>query len=255
MELAGKVALVTGAGSGIGYGIAETLGGAGASVLINYYGYEDEAKALAERLSSQGSRSIAVKADVSRSDQVHSMIDRAVSELGGLDILVNNAGVEKSYPLLDLPEQAWDTEIGINLKGVFLCLQAGARVMRDQGRGGSIVNISSIHEDLPFPTYTAYAASKGGIRMLMRNAAVELGPLGIRVNNVAPGAIETPINAATSNDPARLRELHRIIPLQRLGKPADVAQVVLFLVSDSAAYVTGSTYFVDGGMVRFAEAL
>lgn len=254
-ELEGKVALVTGAGSGIGYAVAERLAAAGAGVLVNYLGFADEAIALAERLSRAGPRAIAVMGDVSKSDDVQAMVSRAVSELGGLDIVINNAGVERPFALLDLPEAEWDREIAINLKACFLCLQAGARAMRDAGHGGSIVNISSVHEDRPFPTYSAYCAAKGGLRMLMRNAALELGPLAIRVNNVAPGAIATPINAATLNDPARLQALNSIIPLQRLGLPADVAEVVLFLASNRSAYVTGSTYYVDGGMVRFAPAL
>ncbi len=249
MELSGKVAIVTGAGSGIGHAIAERFGSAGASICVNYLGYEDEALALAERLP----RAIAVRADVSKADQVRGMVERTCAELGGVDVLVNNAGVEREMAFLDIDEETWDTIVGVNLKGAFLCAQAAARAMRDGGRGGAIVNISSIHEDFPFPGFTPYCVSKGGLRMLMRNAAVELAPYGIRVNNIAPGAIATPINARTLADPEKLLLLQRIIPMRRMGSPEEVAQVALFLASDASSYVTGSTYYVDGGMVRYSQ--
>jgi len=249
MDMSGKVAIVTGAGSGIGHAIAERLAGAGAVVCVGYLGYEAEAVALAERLPN----AIAVRVDVSSAADVAGMVARVCRELGGVDVLVNNAGIEKEVPFLDLDEETWDAIIGVNLKGSFLCAQACARAMRDQGRGGVIVNISSIHEDYPFPGYTPYCASKGGLRMLMRNLSVELAPYGIRVNNVAPGAIATPINSATLANPEKMETLHRIIPLGRMGQPADVAEVVAFLASPAAAYVTGSTYYVDGGMVRYSQ--
>jgi glucose 1-dehydrogenase len=183
------------------------------------------------------------------------MVETTTKELGAPDVLVNNAGIEHSTPLLDLELSEWDKIVGIDLRGAFVCLQTVARSIRDAGRGGSIVNISSIHEDVPFPGFTSYCVSKGGLRMLMRNAAVELAPYKIRVNNVAPGAIATPINAATLADPEKVATLQRIIPLQRMGQPEEVAKVAVFLASDSASYVTGSTYYVDGGMVRYAEPL
>lgn len=250
MDLKGKVALVTGAGSGIGYAIAQRFGQAGAAVAVNYYGYEEEARALAASLD----RAIAIKADVSRKAEVDAMVQQIVSQLGALDILVNNAGVERQVPLLELDEAEWDRELDINLKGPFLCMQACAKVMRQRG-GGAIVNISSIHEDYPFPTYAVYSASKGGLRMLMRTGSLELAPFGIRVNNVAPGAVATPINRATLEDPQKVARLREVIPLQRMGEPAEVAEVALFLASDAAAYVTGSTYYVDGGLVRYSQPL
>ena len=254
MALEGKVALVTGAGSGIGYAIAEALATEGASVVVNYLGYEQDARALAEKLSAAGPRSIAVAADVSRSDHVQAMVDTAVSELGGVDVLVNNAGIERAHPFFELPEQDWDLMLGVNLKGVFLCTQACGRVMKERG-GGSVINISSVHEDVAFPGFAAYCASKGGVRMLMRDLAVELAPFGIRVNNIAPGAIATPINTATLHDPSKVAALKSIIPLGRLGEPGEVAQVALFLASARSSYVTGSTYYVDGGMTRYAPSL
>ncbi len=253
MNLDHKVAVVTGAGSGIGYAIAERFARAGARVCVNYYGYKDESTELAERLSSEGHPAIAVEADVSDRKQVERMIDRTVAELGGVNVLVNNAGIEKPVPLLDLDDETWNQIVSVDLTGVFICTQVAARRMRDGGAGGAIVNVSSIHEDVTFPGYAPYCAAKGGVRMLMRNAALELAPYGIRVNNVAPGAIATPINQGTMNDPEKMRQLDEIIPSGRMGRPEEVAAVALFLASDESAYVTGSTYLVDGGMSRYAR--
>ena len=253
-ELAGKVALVTGAGSGIGHAIARCFGREGASVVVNYFGYAEQAQQLAQELTDVCERSIAVQADVSDSAQVQRMVDQAVKELGTIDILVNNAGVESSHPFLDIPETVWDRTVDIDLKGAFLCAQVCGRVMRDHG-GGAIVNISSIHEDFPFPGFTHYCVAKGGMRMLMRNACLELAPFKIRVNNIAPGAIATPINEATLHDPEKLAAIKQIVPLGRMGTPEEVAQIALFLASGRSSYVTGSTYYVDGGMVRFAQPI
>jgi glucose 1-dehydrogenase len=251
MDLNGKVAIVTGAGSGIGFSIAEHFAAAGASVCVNYFGYEEDAKALAQRLP----KAIAVNADVSKVADVQAMVDATVKQFGSVDVLVNNAGLERSMPFLDIDEETWDLMVDVDLKGAFFCSQACGRVMRDSGNGGSIVNISSIHEDVAFPGYTPYCAAKGGLRMMMRNAAIELAPYKIRVNNVAPGAIATPINAKTLNDAAKVATLQRIIPLMRMGRPEEVAEVALFLASAASSYVTGSTYYVDGGMVRYSQPL
>ncbi len=253
-ELAGKVALVTGAGSGIGHAIAERFAHEGAAVAIDYLGHGADAQALARELSGAGLQAVALAADVTDAAAVEALVAQIVERFGRLDVLVNNAGIEKSQPLLEIDEASWDRTLAVDLKAPFLCMQAAARRMKGSG-GGSIVNISSIHEDFPFPSFAPYAAAKGGLRMLMRNAALELAPLEIRVNNVAPGAIATPINAATLADPAKVQRLREIVPLQRMGTPEEVAEVVLFLASERSSYVTGSTYFVDGGMVRHAEAL
>jgi glucose 1-dehydrogenase len=252
-ELEGKVAIVTGASSGIGYAIAQLFAKHGAAVAINYLAHADEAKKLAAEIEAAGGRALALKGDVSDAQDVEALVATTVETFGRLDVLVNNAGIEQHTPLLEIAEEDWDRTIAVNLKGPFLCTQAAAKRM--QTDGGSIVNISSIHEDFPFPLSTPYVAAKGGLRMLMRNASVELAPYRIRVNHVAPGAIATPINAETLADPAKVTELQRIVPLERMGEPSEVAEVVLFLASDRASYVTGSTYYVDGGYVRHAEPL
>jgi glucose 1-dehydrogenase len=250
MELAGKVALVTGAGSGIGAAIAQAFADNGAAVCINWFGDHGEAARVhAARLET----AIAYEADVADSVAVAAMVSATVERLGGLDILVNNAAINASGGVLDMGLDAWDAVIRVNLRGAFCCLQAAGRAMRDSGRGGAIINISSIHEDVPFPTFTPYAAGKGGLRMLMRTAAVELAEHNIRVNNIAPGAIRTHLNQETLEDPERQALLRRLIPQRRMGTPQDVAAVAVFLASDNASYVTGATYTVDGGMSRYAE--
>lgn len=254
MRLESKVALVTGGATGIGRGICERFAKEGADLVVDYVGGSDQADSLVQELKQTGRRALAIQADISNADDVTNMFAQAIAQLGRIDILVNNAGIEKRIPFLETPVEEYDKIMAVNLRGAFLCAQAAARdmVTRKQGR---IINISSIHEDLPFPGYTPYCASKGGMRMFMRNIAVELAPEGITVNNIAPGAIATPINTATLQDPALVAQLNAIIPAGHLGTPEDVAAVAVFLASDEAAYVTGSTYFVDGGMIRFARPL
>jgi len=255
MELKDRVALVTGAGTGIGRATALRLAQEGAAVVVNYHSSAAGAEEVVGSIEAAGGRALAIRADVARRTEVAAMVERTRDELGRIDILVNNSGIEAHEGILELSDENWQRTLDVNLTGAFYCLQLCARVMREQGNGGSIVNVSSVHEDLPFPYYSAYVASKGGLRMLMRNAAVELAPHRIRVNNVAPGAIDTPINETSMTDPEKVAALNRLIPMARVGRPEEVAEVVLFLASDRAAYVTGSTYFVDGGLLRASRPL
>jgi glucose 1-dehydrogenase len=248
MRLEGKTALVTGGGRGIGRGIALRLAHDGADVVIDYVNNEDQAREVKSAIEASGRRSLILRADISRVDDARRLIDDAVRQMGSLDILVNNAGVEKQSAFVDVAEEDFDLVLNVNLKGPFFLGQAFARYLIGSKRPGKIINISSVHEQIPFPGYASYCASKGGIRMLMRDLAVELSPHGITVNNVAPGAIETEMNRPLLDDKPRLERLLGQIPLGRMGKPEDVAAVVAFLASADADYVTGATYFVDGGL-------
>lgn len=254
-SLQNKVAVVTGAATGIGRAIAAQLVRDGAKVVIDYVGSSEAADELAKALETVGGDAVAVAADVSDPAQVDMLVEHTVKTFGRLDVFVNNAGIEKEYPFLETPLDYWHKVIAINLTGPFLCSQRAAKQMVAQGGGGRIVNISSVHEDIPMLTNGPYCAAKGGLRMLMRTIAVELAPHGITVNNIAPGAIETPINAQSMQDPEKMKALLAEIPLGRMGRPQEVAQLCAFLASDEAAYITGSTYVIDGGMMRQAGSL
>jgi glucose 1-dehydrogenase len=249
-RLAGKVAIVTGSGSGIGKAIAIRLASEGASVVIDYRNHIDEANDTKTKVEAAGGKSILVQADVSKLPDTQNLVDQAWLQLGHCDILVNNAGIEKGAPFWEVTEADYDAVLNVNLKGAFFLTQAFVRRLRDAKQPGRIVNISSVHEDMVFPHFSTYCVSKGGMRMLMRNLAVELGPLGITVNDIAPGAISTPINAKMMENKQQLDALLTNIPLGRMGTPEEVAGLALFLASDDAAYVTGSTYFIDGGLIR-----
>ncbi len=253
MRLQGKVALVTGSAQGIGRAIVERFAREGADVVVNYRSGPAMADEVVQAARAVGVRAVAIQADVAQVGDVRRLVEQAAAEMGRLDILVNNAGVETHAPFWDVAEADYDKVLGVNLKGPFFATQAMVRHLRATGRPGRIVNISSVHEELPFPNFAAYCASKGGLKMLTRNLAVELGPLGITINSVAPGAIATPINTALLNDPVKLKSLTEQIPLARLGTTDDVTGVAVFLASDEAAYVTGSTYVVDGGLTWFYQ--
>jgi glucose 1-dehydrogenase len=253
-RLTGKTALVTGSSRGIGRGIALRFAEEGANVAINYVGSIAAAEEVLAGVEAAGGRGVLLRADVSDATEVTRLVDDAVAAFGALDILVNNAGIETHAPFWDVREADYDKVMAVNAKGAFFAAQALVRHLRATARPGRIINISSVHEDLAFPNFAAYCASKGAIRMLTRTLAVELGRLGITINNIAPGAIETPINTALLNDPVKLSSLLQQIPLGRLGQPHDVAGLATFLASDEASYVTGSTFYVDGGLsVHYEE--
>ncbi len=249
-RLQGRVAIVTGASSGIGQGIAKRLGCEGAKVIVDYVGTPDGAKETERAIEQAGGEGKIVQADITRIDDIRCLVDTAWKQFGSADILVNNAGMEKKSDFWDTTEADYDNVMSVNLRGPFFLTQAFVRRLRDAKKPGRIVNISSVHEDMAFPGFATYCCSKGGLRMLMRDLAVELGPLGITVNNVAPGAIATPINKSLLEDKPKLNALLAKIPVGRLGTPEDVAGLVAYLASDDAAYVSGSTFVIDGGLMR-----
>ncbi len=249
-RLAGKVALITGSGTGIGQAIAIRYASEGAAVVIDYRDHPDQAAETKAKAEAAGGKAITLQADVSILADTQRLIDQTWQQLGRCDILVNNAGIEKGADFWNVTEADYDAVLNINLKGAFFLTQAFVRRLREAKQPGRIINISSVHEDMVFPHFSTYCASKGAMRMLMRNLAVELGPLSITVNNIAPGAIATPINANLLANKAELNALLANIPLGRMGTVDDVSGVALFLASDDGAYVTGSTYVVDGGLMR-----
>ena len=249
-RLQGKVAIITGSGSGIGQAIAERLAREGADCVIDYRDHVEAANQTQQKIEAAGGKAIMVHADVSLLPDTQNLVEQAYNQLGRCDILVNNAGIERNADFLDIAEADFDAVINVNLKGAFFLTQAFVRKLKELKQPGRVINISSVHEDMVFPHFATYVCSKGAMRMLMRNLAVELGPLGITVNNIAPGAINTPINASLMADKPKLDALLANIPLGRLGQPEEVAGVAAFLASDEGAYVTGSTYFLDGGLIR-----
>jgi glucose 1-dehydrogenase len=248
MKLTGKNALVTGSNQGIGQAIALRLAEEGADLIIDYVTHPETAEETVQAIRKLGRRAVAVQGDISKVADTQRMIAESVEALGGLDILVNNAGVERHASFWDVTEADYDLVLDINLKGAFFTTQAFVRHRMEVKLPGKIINLSSVHEDLPFPHFTSYCASKGGMKMVTRNLSIELAPYGITINNIAPGAIETPINTSLLHDPAKLKALLENIPLARLGKTSDVAGVAAFLASADADYITGTTIVVDGGL-------
>lgn len=255
LRLQDKVAIVTGGDTGIGKAICIAFAREGAKIVIDYHGDEAPAIALVREIAGFGGTSCAIGADVSQQPEVRKLVDAAVSRYGKLDIIVNNAGIEEQHAFVDMPLEAYEKTIAVNLTGTWLGCQLAARQMIEQGRGGRIINISSVHEDITMPTNAAYCASKGGMRMLTRTIAVELAQYGITVNDVCPGAVDTPIDAPVKRDPEKMKALLREIPMRRMGRPEEIAQLCVYLASEDAAYVTGASIFIDGGMSKQSGSL
>jgi len=255
MPLKGKVAIVTGGNSGIGKAIALCLAKAGVRIVIDYIADAEAADALERKILSLGDQAIGVDADVSRVDEMQKLVDAAVAKFGRLDIMVNNAGVETRTSVLDTTEAQYDKVLAINLKSAFFGTQIASKQMIKQGGGGRIINVTSVHEDWPMPGNTAYCLAKGGMRMLTRTAGVELAPHGVLVVGVGPGAVATPINLSTMKDPGLMAKLNAAIPLGRMAQPEEIANVVVFLASDAASYLTATTIFADGGMMQSSVGL
>src|ERR1700733_11097946 len=255
MNLNGKVAIVTGGNSGIGLAIVTELAKQGANIVIDYVVNPQASDALVKQVVALGDRAIGVQADVSKIDDLRKLVGSAVEAFGRLDIMVNNAGVETRTSVLDTTEAQYEKVLAINLKSAFFGTQLAAQQMIKQGGGGRIINITSVHEDWPMPGNTAYCLAKGGMRMLTRTAGVELAPHGIRVVGVGPGAVATPINTTTMTDPTLLAKLNNAIPLGRMARPDEIANVVVFLASDGGSYVTATTIFADGGIMQSSVGL
>jgi glucose 1-dehydrogenase len=255
MSLKNKVAIVTGGNSGIGQAIVVELARQGASIVIDYVVHPEATAALEQEIAKLGGQSIGVDADVSKPADLQKLVDAAVGKFGRLDIMVNNAGVETRTSVLDTTEDQYDRVMSINLKSAFFGTQIAAKQMINQGGGGRIINITSVHEDWPMPGNTSYCLSKGGMRMLTRTAGVERAPHNILVVGVGPGAVATPINLSTMDDPAKLQRLDAAIPLGRMARPDEIASVVGVLAGDGASYLTATTIFADGGIMQSSVGL
>lgn len=258
ISLKGQAALVTGSSSGIGEAVAIALGAAGADVVVNYVSSPEAAEAVADRIRAGGSRAIAIKADVSKEDEVQAMFAKMYAEFGTIDILVNNAGLQKDAPFHEMTIDQWNTVIDINLTGQFLCAREAIREFLRRGvvpersaAAGKIICMSSVHELIPWAGHVNYAASKGAIKMLMQSLAQEYGAQKIRVNSICPGAIQTKINTAAWSTPEALAALMTLIPYNRIGQPQDIGNLAVFLASDMSDYITGASIFIDGGMTVF----
>ncbi len=249
--LEGRRALVTGGDSGIGEGVCFELAAHGAAVAVNYVGSPDAAQRIVGEIEAAGAKALAVPMDVSSESDVQRAFTATGEAFGGVDLLVNNAGVEHPYELLEMPLEAWQKVIDVNLTGAFLCAREAARTMRDQKSPGTIVNISSVHEQVAWERFSHYCASKGGMKLFAQSIAKELAPLDIRVVNVAPGAIDTPINKSVLENPKATAAVLSEVPLGRWGHVSDIARAVAWLASEQASYVTGATLFVDGGMTLY----
>lgn len=248
MQLDTKVAIVTGADSGIGRAIAIELAKAGATVVVNYAHNQAKAEEVRQTIEQSQGKALVIQADVSQYQQAVGLIQQTVEHFNRLDIMVNNAGMEIHNGFLDVTEEQWDRVLSVDLKGAFFCTQAAAREMVKRKTPGRIINVSSVHEDIPMPKNAPYCCAKGGLRMMTRTICLELAPYNITVNNIAPGAVDTPIDADVKADPEKMNALLAEIPLHRMGQPEEIGKLALYLASDASAYVTGSTFTIDGGL-------
>ncbi len=255
MQFDQKVALVTGSDSGIGRGIAIELAKQGATVVINYAHNQEKANEVKQTIEQNNGKAIIIQADVSQYQQAMGLIQQTVEQCKRLDIMVNNAGMEIHSPFLEVTEEHWDRVLNVDLKGAFFCAQAAAQQMVKSKTAGRIINISSVHEDTAMPNNSPYCCAKGGLRMMTRTICQELAPYNITVNNIAPGAIHTPIDADVEADPEKMQALLAEIPLHRMGQPEEIGKLAVFLASDAASYITGATYIIDGGLSVYAGAL
>jgi len=255
MSLHGKVAIVTGGNSGIGKAIVLALAEAGATIVIDYVANKEAEEEVEKQVAALGDKVLGVEADVSKVDDLQRLISSAVDAFGRVDIMVNNAGIETRTSILDTTESQYEKVMAVNLKSAFFGTQLAAKQMIAQGDGGRIINISSVHEDWPMPGNTPYCLSKGGMRMLTRTAGVELGPHGVCVVGVGPGAVATPINTSTMADPEKMKTLDAAIPLARMAQPEEIGSVVAFLAGDGASYLTATTVFADGGIMHSSPGL
>jgi len=255
MSLKGKVAIVTGGNSGIGRAIVLELAKHGANIVIDYIAHPEATQTLEQQIAALGAQAIGVDADVSKVADLRRLVAMAVKTFARVDIMVNNAGVETRTSVLDTTEAQYDKVMEINLKSAFFGTQIAAAQMIKQGGRGRIINLTSVHEDWPMPGNTAYCLSKGGMRMLTRTAGVELAPHNILVVGVGPGAVATPINLSTMNDPTLMKKLDTAIPLGRMAEPEEIAKVVAFLAGDAASYITATTVFADGGIMQSSPGL
>jgi glucose 1-dehydrogenase len=255
MLLEGKTLVVTGGNSGIGAAIVRAAAAQGASVVIDYVAHAEQTDELVREIEALGGHAVGVEADVSKAADLQRMVQTAVDTYGRLDALVNNAGIETRQSILETTEEDYERVMDINLKSAFFGTQLAAKQFIAQGGGGIVITISSVHEDWPMPGNVAYCVSKGGARMLTRTAGVELGPHGVRVVNVCPGAVATPINQSTLDDPVKLKRLQDAIPLGRLAAPDDIADVVVFLASGQNDYMTATSIVIDGGIMQGSVGL
>ena len=258
--LKGQKALVTGASSGIGKAVAQALGAAGADVVVNYVADPQAAQALVDEIKRGGGNALAIRADVSKEDQVRNMFKEMLGAWGTIDILVNNAGLQRDAAFPEMTLEQWNTVLAVNLTGMFLCAREAAREMIRRGvraevsrAAGKILCMSSVHEKIPWAGHVNYASSKGGVMQFMQSLAQELAPHRIRVNSIAPGAIRTPINREAWETPEALKSLLTLIPYGRIGEPEDIGKAAVWLASDDSDYVHGQTLFVDGGMTLYPE--